>query len=147
MGFNFWNHFICDLYSELQQHCESTTRYPIPKQLDEHVWMSASLRLHAYWFPRSSLGPETALLQMSVEQFLFVHVSCFMNPSSERVPAFLLSLQVAQLEHKTAQFQFRKATISPQIKPSSVCSVARWPLLGSSLVLWGPACQMMRFPN
>lgn len=27
--------------------------------------------------------------------------------------------------------QFRKATISPQIKPSSVCSVARWPLLGS----------------
>lgn len=102
MGFNFCNHFICDLYSELQQHCESKTRYPIPKQLDEHVWMSASLRLHAYWFPRSSLGPETALLQMSVEQFLFVHVSCFMNPSSERVPAFLPSLQVAQLEHKTA---------------------------------------------
>ncbi len=64
--------------------------------------MSASLRLHAYWFSRSSLGPETALLQMSVEQFLFVYVSCFMNPSSERVPAFRTSLQVAQLENKTA---------------------------------------------
>lgn len=64
--------------------------------------MSVSLRLHAYWFSRSSLGPETALLQMSAEQFLFVHVSCFMNPSSERVPAFHPTLQVAQLEHKTA---------------------------------------------
>jgi len=53
-------------------------------------------------FPGATGGLETALLQMSVEQFLFVHVSCFMNPSSERVPAFRRSLQVAQLEHKTA---------------------------------------------
>lgn len=75
---------------------------PIFKQLEEHVWMSARLGLHAYWFSRSSSGPETAFLQMSVEQFLFVHVSCFMNLSSERVPAFRRSLQVAQLEHKTA---------------------------------------------